>query len=414
MGCHGLMFRVLLVVCACVGLADARPTHDRPASTSTEPLIVAAERAWAVAAAETDPAKAVVAWESAADAFAKVLAMPGLHPQERASAARAAAIARFTRANLLRGRGELDAAIAGFEEVLAKHRDHEVAEYAANLLLDSLNRLQRYEHLIAVAGKLRADKPFLANKHDLAATVEKIYARGRRMDAQKIEQHARQLDQPAGYERCGERYLQLHDELREDRREATQALYNAMVCFQQARAFDRARAAATKVRKEHRGSSIEPRVVFRLIAIERDAARFPEAAKLAEEALKRYPRERDAPDLASDAIGWLIALGEYTRAERIATRFVKHPRTFDAHVALLASAVDRGDRKAARRIGLVVAKRALAAPRTADSDVQVGALLAAAGCRVPLVDERCPRVRDPELAIAAQRLLRRAARGGTP
>lgn len=61
-----------------------------------------------------------------------------------------------------------------FLEILAKHRKHETAEYAAHLLLDTYNRLAKYDELVALAERLRADTQFLADKPDLAELVKRI------------------------------------------------------------------------------------------------------------------------------------------------------------------------------------------------------------------------------------------------
>lgn len=65
-------------------------------------------------------------------------------------------------------------------DLLAHHHDHETAEYAANLLLDSYNRLHEYDRMLALAHELLADDHFLADKPDLRATLDSIVSATRR------------------------------------------------------------------------------------------------------------------------------------------------------------------------------------------------------------------------------------------
>lgn len=67
-------------------------------------------------------------------------------------------------------------AIERLEAILRDHRDLEVAEYAANQLLDTLMRLGRMDELRAWALELLADATFLAGKDELRQTLERIRA----------------------------------------------------------------------------------------------------------------------------------------------------------------------------------------------------------------------------------------------
>jgi hypothetical protein len=71
-----------------------------------------------------------------------------------------AATVKFLRATVLWRRDRIDEALPIFIDIVDHHRDHEVAESAANLVLDSYNLLRRYDQLNAFAEKIRADKKF--------------------------------------------------------------------------------------------------------------------------------------------------------------------------------------------------------------------------------------------------------------
>jgi len=65
-------------------------------------------------------------------------------------------------------------AIARFEAVIREHPTAEVAEYAANLLLFTLDQQQRYADLRIWVDRLFADKVFLAGKSDLEETLRRM------------------------------------------------------------------------------------------------------------------------------------------------------------------------------------------------------------------------------------------------
>jgi len=67
-----------------------------------------------------------------------------------------------------------DTALPRFEAVLRSHPTHDVAEYAANLLLDTLNRAQRYDELRLWTKVLLADEALLAAKPQLRALLQRL------------------------------------------------------------------------------------------------------------------------------------------------------------------------------------------------------------------------------------------------
>src|SRR5678816_4877286 len=83
---------------------------------------------------------------------------------------------KFLKANIYRRYNHFDEAIPIFNDILDHHRQHETAEFAANLLLDTYNRMQKYDEMLALVDKLDGDKKFLDGKDDLNATLAKIKA----------------------------------------------------------------------------------------------------------------------------------------------------------------------------------------------------------------------------------------------
>lgn len=87
------MKRALLALCVLVSVVDAAPKYTRPAISSTDPELVAAEKAWTAAAAETDRAKQTASWEAAAVAFIRVVDAGVVTKPEQKEAAYAAVLA---------------------------------------------------------------------------------------------------------------------------------------------------------------------------------------------------------------------------------------------------------------------------------------------------------------------------------
>lgn len=81
--------------------------------------------------------------------------------------------AKFIAGNLLRRWRQPDGLVR-LEEVLRAHRDHETAEYAANILLEQLLRQGRVAEVQALVAELLADAAFLAGKDELRATLLRI------------------------------------------------------------------------------------------------------------------------------------------------------------------------------------------------------------------------------------------------
>src|SRR5262249_31274535 len=61
---------------------------------------------------------------------------------------------KFMKAETLRKHDHLEEAIPIFADILAHHRQHETARYSAQLILDSYNRLKKFDAMFAVVTQL--------------------------------------------------------------------------------------------------------------------------------------------------------------------------------------------------------------------------------------------------------------------
>src|SRR4029077_1805641 len=123
-----------------------------------------------------------------------------------------------------------DEAIPIFMDILDHHRDHETAEYSANLLLDTYNRLQKYDEMLALVDKLDKDPKWLESKEDLKTTLNRLKAQSMRKKAEKLEKEATDSKDFTKYVACGQAYFDIYNR-NPEADENDQVLYNAGVCF---------------------------------------------------------------------------------------------------------------------------------------------------------------------------------------
>jgi hypothetical protein len=459
--------RALVVLVALTCSVDAAPKYTRAPSTS--PALADAEKLWQAAATEPDKYKQPEAWEKAAQAFIAIVDAGNASQAEQRQAAHAAMLAmknalqvdprarteprddkpidyskaptpqpipereakmlrvfetylkvdstsddaigvKFLRANVLRRHGHLDPAIAIFLDILAKHPAHEVAEYSANLALDSYNRLRRYDELVALAVRLDADKAFLAGKHDLAETVRRIRIASLRRRAEKLESMAKDSRELADYDRCGDEYAAIAKGVKG--RERDEVLYNALVCFEQAGSLERFRAIAAKLDVKATDPKLRARAVARRAVVEGNVGNFAAAADALEHYIVLAPGEKDAADAASDAIYYRLALGEVARAERVLARLERlgHRALYSpvpSHkLRIVFELLAAGKRSDARALARSFATSTDWA-RLGISPLQAVMILGDAACPVPLIDGLCPGLRDNTVMFNVQETLAR-------
>lgn len=312
MGLARARIAVLMLLCALGGAGVAQATPPaRPPSASSDPAMVAAEAAWRAAETTRDPVDAPAAWEAAAMAFgraaeaasgpdqaearyAAVLAWrnalnvapraraaadvaappsPTLTPREVALVAaidaylpqaRTDEVAElmFVRAMVFHRHARHADVVPAMAAIVTGHADAEVAEYAANLLLDALNQEAKYDEMLAWVVRMRADRTLLAGRAALAHTLDALHVQGLRKRAEEAEAS----HDAVGFTRCAAIYEQiLRDVARPDR--ADELLYNGGVCAEQAGAIADARARYQRLLKRFPRSSLAAATRGRLKAL---------------------------------------------------------------------------------------------------------------------------------------------------
>ena len=270
--------------------ADAK--YKRTATKTVIPELITAERAWASASGEKEPRAAVIAWEAAALAFDGAVGKAGAAKVEAAYAAvlawkNAMALdpiavppagsntatpltARgtnmlasllvysklappdevpgllFLRAHILHRHRKHDESVPIFVEIVTRYPEHETAEYAANLILDSLNLQGKYDLLAQWVDTFRANKKLLAKRPDLASLLAKLHIQVLRKRAEVFEASGGKTQD--GYRKCAQTYVEAFD-ANPGYERADELLYNAGVCFERAGEISEAVKLFTAVTK---------------------------------------------------------------------------------------------------------------------------------------------------------------------
>lgn len=178
-----------------------------------------------------------------------------------------------------------------------------------------------------------------------------------------------------------------------------ESLYNAAVCFQEARAISSATRLFDLLRKQYPNSKLAPRATARLAKLYGDIAVYERAADILEEYAKKYAGEKDALDALSDAVYYRKATGNRAKAIEDTRYFVKifgakRPRESADGMWSLTALYDGDDaikhlREYVRAFG---AKGG--AGRVVIAHAKIGQLLVKQSCSVRGVDGLCVAVKQ--------------------
>ncbi|MBA3457014.1 MAG: hypothetical protein H0T42_28255, partial [Deltaproteobacteria bacterium] len=236
---------------------------------------------------------------------------------------------KFLKANIYRRYNQFDKAIPLFMEIIDKHRQHETAEYSANLLLDTYNRTKNYEAMLALADKLAKDPKFLEGRDDLKETVTKIQMVAARKAAEEAEKKMRakiaELKGSKDYGmlvECGNMYLEIYNK-NPEAKDNDEVLYNAGVCFEDGRSIGAAIQAFNLLQKYYPASKLTAKAIARIGKSYGDIAFYDKASEKLEEYAKKYAGEKDAYDAMSDAVFYRKGLGDDAKAIENTKYFIK-------------------------------------------------------------------------------------------
>jgi tetratricopeptide (TPR) repeat protein len=134
---------------------------------------------------------------------------------------------------------------------------------------------------------------------------------------------AKQYEKEKNYKECALSFLAAADTI-PDHKDHAQRLFNAGLCFQNARLIGQAIKAREQLAHDHPKDILAQRALFQIAAGYHQLAYYSEAAKRYEEFAKQFPGEKQAFTALGNAYAFRIGLGEFDKAVEDMNSFVKY------------------------------------------------------------------------------------------
>jgi TolA-binding protein len=208
-----------------------------------------------------------------------------------------------------------DKAVPLFEDIIENHLDSEPAEWAANLLLDSLNRTKDYPRMLKWVDVLVKKREFLEGKDDLAQRLDTL-------KAQSMRKAAEQLEKGGNHVACGEAYREIFN------RSPTadgmdEVLFNAGVCYEKGKSLGLAINMRQQLIKRFPKSHLAKKALVLLGNNYGSIAYYDEAASKFEEYSKQFGGEKDAANALSNAVFYRKGIGQDDAAVKNIEYYIK-------------------------------------------------------------------------------------------
>ncbi len=243
---------------------------------------------------------------------------------------------KFLKANTYRRYNHMDEAIPIFMDILEHHKQHETAEFSANLLLDIYNRMQKYDEMLALADQLSKDAKWLEGKDDLAAQIKTLRAQSMSKKAEKLAAEAKESKDYGKFLACGQAFLDIYNSNPESPQN-DKILFNAGYCYQEGKSISAAITMFNLLQKYYPTSHEAAKALMALGKAYGDIAFYDRASEKLEEYAKKYAGEANAYDAMSDAVLFRKGIGDDAKAIDDTNYFVKTFATKKAEEAANAS-----------------------------------------------------------------------------
>jgi len=222
---------------------------------------------------------------------------------------------KYRKARVFYDYNHFDEAIKLFSDIVDHHVNDELAIYSANLLLDCLNILKRYKELLATVEKYLANPVLMKDQEFRKQMVS--------LKTDSLVAEAKQYEKEKNYKECGISFVAAADTI-PDHKDHAQRLYNAGLCFQNARLIGQAIKVREQLIKDHPKDTLAQRALFQIASGYHQLAYYSEAAKRYEEFAKQFPGEKQAFTALGNAYSFRIGLGEFDKAVEDMNAFVKY------------------------------------------------------------------------------------------
>ena len=221
---------------------------------------------------------------------------------------------RYNKARVYYENNQFEPAARQFAEVVERHPDDPLAIISANLLLDSLNLLDRPAEVVRWIERFMANPAFMKDD-GFARELVSIRSDG-------LVREGKQHERASNLRACGQAMLQAAESLPDHPRHA-ERLHDAAFCFSKARLIGQAVAVRKQLVERHPDDPLAQRAQHDLAGSYQQIAVYDQAAKHLERFASRFPGEEDSPKALGNAYTFRVALGEYERALADMKEFVR-------------------------------------------------------------------------------------------
>ena len=207
-----------------------------------------------------------------------------------------------------------DKAIPLFENIVQKHLKHDVAQFSVNLLLDSLNRSQKYRQMLTWVDKLLTKTSFLSKNPETKANLMLL-------KRQSLSKAARAMKESKDYIGCGDAFNEIYNQDPEAAN-ADEMLFASGVCYEEGKSIGAALTSFRLLRKFFPDSSYSKLATYRLGDNFARVGYYKRAAEKYEEYARRWAGQKDAYDALSDAVFYRKGIGDDKQAITNTKQFI--------------------------------------------------------------------------------------------
>ncbi len=222
---------------------------------------------------------------------------------------------KFLKARIYWRHDRLEESFPLFMDIVEDHPEHETALYSANILLDSLIRLKKYDQMNKTVTKMLKDQKFLADKEELKERLLRIKGVALRKSAEQLEKDGKHIA-------CGQAYLEIYNANQEGD-DMDEVLYNAGVCFEDGKSIGLAIRMYGILDQKFPKSTRNQKALVRMGSAYGSIAHYQKAAEKYEEYARRFGGEKDAPDALQNAVTYRKGIGQDKEAIADIDKFVR-------------------------------------------------------------------------------------------
>ncbi|MBN2573457.1 MAG: tetratricopeptide repeat protein [Deltaproteobacteria bacterium] len=222
---------------------------------------------------------------------------------------------KYRKARIFYDYNHFEEATKLFGDIVDRHVNDELAIYSANLLLDCFNIMKRYKELLATVEKYLRNPVLMKDEEFRKQMVS--------LKTDSLVAEAKQYEKDKNYKECGISFIAAAETI-PDHKDHAQRLYNAGLCFQNARLIGQAIKAREQLIAAHPKDPLAQRALFQIASGYHQLAYYSEAAKRYEEFAGKFPGEKHALTALGNAYSFRIGLGEFEKAVEDMNSFVKY------------------------------------------------------------------------------------------